>query len=226
MRLRFVLLVLAALLPAACASGPQTEAGSPERAVEDSFLAFQAALLAGDGAQVAALTTADSGNFYRDMADEALTAGRARLSEMTLDHRLVALTLRHGLTALELKRMSGKELLQLCVDRGWIWVEQGWIDRQDFARKRPENYRIIGEAAAARVDNPLSWPRDGVAFRFEEGAWRVRLRHDSGAPNLIAEALIAYYRFGREMSEEEYIYATLEEATGKRPGPDIWSPPL
>lgn len=214
------------LLPAACATGPRTEANTPERAVEDTYVAFKEALLAGDGARVAELTTASSGDFYRDMADEALSAGRSRLADLSLDHRLIALTLRHALSPYELKRMSGKELLTLCVDRGWIWIEESWIDRRYFAGKQPDNYRIIGRAAAAGVDDYLSWPRQGVTFRYEDGRWRVNFEQDVVPPNQVTEALIAYYRYGQEMTEEEYIFKTLEEATGRRPGPEIWSPTL
>ena len=223
---RFLAAVVVVLLPAACATGPQTKESTPERAVEDTYIAFQEALLSGDGAQVAELTTADSGDFYRDMADEALTAGRGRLAEMGLDQRLVVLTLRHGLSAVQLKRMTGKELLALWVDRGWIWIEEGWIDRDYFADKEPGNYRIMGQAAAARASGYLSWPRQGVAFRYEDGGWRVNFSHSYGPPNKVAEALRAYYRYGDKMTEEEYIFTTLEKATGQKPGPDIWNPPL
>src|SRR3546814_15522393 len=58
-RVRGVLaLLLVAVLPAACATGPVTEADTPERAVEDSFVAFRQAVLDGDGEQAAALTPA------------------------------------------------------------------------------------------------------------------------------------------------------------------------
>jgi len=216
-----------ALLLAACAVGPKTGDKTPERAVEETFLAFKEAMLTENGQQVAALTTADSGDFYRDMADEALTAARGRLAELSLDQRLVTLTLRHSLSAREMKRLSGKQLLALWVERGWIWMEESWIDRRELARTYPENYRIIGSAAAAQVDDYGEWQSGaGVAFRFEEGAWRVRLMHESGPPDPVAEALRAYYRYGTRMTEEEYIFTTLEKATGRAPGPDIWNPPL
>src|SRR3546814_16939390 len=92
-------------------SGPVTEADTPERAVEDSFVAFRQAVLDGDGEKAAALTTAASWDYYRDRADDALSAGPGQLQSVPLDQTLVVLTLRHAVTPTDLKSLSGRELL-------------------------------------------------------------------------------------------------------------------
>src|SRR3546814_16661343 len=79
-------LLLVAVLPAACATGPVTEADTPERAVEDSFVAFRQAVLDGDGEQAAALTTAASRHYYRDRADVATSAGTGPLQTLPPPH--------------------------------------------------------------------------------------------------------------------------------------------
>src|SRR3546814_19774378 len=92
-RVRGVLaLLLVAVLPAACATGPVTEADTPERAVEDSFVAFRQAVLAGDGEKAAALTTAASWDYYRDRAADALPAGPGQLQRLPTDQTTLDLT--------------------------------------------------------------------------------------------------------------------------------------
>src|SRR3546814_13736581 len=93
-----------------------------------------------------------------DRADDALSAGPGQLQSVPLDQTLVVLTLRHAVPPTDLKSLSGRELLALWVERGWIWVEEDWIDRQHLASTWPTRYRIIGLAAAARGDNEPHWP--------------------------------------------------------------------
>src|SRR3546814_1883997 len=89
------------------------------------------------------------------------------------------LTLRHAVPPTDLKSLGGRELLALWVERGWIWVEEDWIDRQHLASTWPTRYRIIGLAAAARVNNELYWPpAPGVTFNYERNGWRVNFLHD------------------------------------------------
>src|SRR3546814_12172140 len=116
--------LLVAVLPAACATGPVTEADTPERAVEDSCFAFRQAVLDGDGEKAAALTTAASWDYYRDRADDALSPRPGQLQSAPPDHALVVLPLRHAVPPTALKRLSGRELLTLWVARGWIGVEE------------------------------------------------------------------------------------------------------
>src|SRR3546814_5135507 len=92
-------------------------------AVEDRFVAFRQAGLDGDGEKAAALTTAPSWGYYRDRADDALSAGPGQLQSVPLDQTLVVLTLRHAVPPTDLNSLSGRELLALWVERGRIWVE-------------------------------------------------------------------------------------------------------
>src|SRR3546814_17233807 len=69
-------------------------------------------------------------DYYRDRADDALSAGPGQLQSVPLDQTLVVLTLRHAVPPTDLKSLSGRELLALWVERGWIWVEEDWVDRQ------------------------------------------------------------------------------------------------
>src|SRR3546814_383094 len=150
-----------------------------------------------------------------DRADDALSAGPGQLQSVPLDQTLVVLTLRHAVPPTDLKSLSGRELLALWVERGWIWVEEDWIDRQHLASTWPTRYRIIGLAAAARVDNELYWPpAPGVTFNYERNGWRVNFLHDRRTTNPVSEALIAYFRVGRHGSIENSLYAPLEQ-TGR-----------
>src|SRR3546814_5387014 len=80
-----------------------------------------------------------------DRADDALSAGPGQLQSVPLDQTLVVLTLRHAVPPTDLKSLSGRELLALWVERGWIWVEEDRIDRPPLASTWPTRYRHIGD---------------------------------------------------------------------------------
>src|SRR3546814_15849886 len=108
-RVRGVLaLLLVAVLPAACATGPVTEADTPDRAVEDSFVAFRQAVLDGHGAKAAALTTAASWDYYPHRADDPPSARPAPLHSVPLDQTLLVLTPRPAVPPTAPQRLSGR----------------------------------------------------------------------------------------------------------------------
>lgn len=213
--LRFIIVLFIAAAPLACATAPQTAANSPERAVEDTFLAYQKALLAEDGTTAAGLVTAASWDYYREMADEALTADRNRLEELDFVDRLTALLFRMSLTRDALRRMSGEELVAYSVD-------QGWISREKTANMKLANFRITGDSAKASVIG-----RDGkpstvtMGFETERGAWRLDLLDTINTSRRAMPLAIAL----SGMTEAEFIFASLKRSTGRTPESDIWSPP-
>ena len=212
---RAFIIFLMLALPAGCATQPQTAENSPERAVETTFLSYQKALLDRDGAAAAALVTEDSWAYYRNMADEALTADRQRLQDMDFVDRLTALTFRHALTPADLRRMNGMDLVAVSVDKGWI-------SREKTAKLRLTNYRITGNTATAAVLSPNGKPSSvSMGFRSERGAWRLDLLDNINTARSAMPLAIAL----SGMSEEELLFASLERATGSEAGPEIWTPP-
>ncbi len=217
MKLRLSIVVaLIALLPAACATKPQTAEGTPERAVEQTFLGYKTALLEEDGGAASDLVTAGSLEYYRDMADESLTANRARLMDMHVVDRITILLFRQGLTTEQLRRMSGKELMAFAVERGWF-------SENSVATAELTNYRTEGafaEANLLRRDGSAS--SIGMEFRREDDAWRLDLLHNLDVARKSMRLALAL----SGMSEEELLRKSLESSTGEKVTPAIWDPPL
>ena len=207
--------VLIAMLLSACAAAPQTAENTPERAVEDAFLAYTSALLAQDGVSGSALLTAASLDYYRDMADEALTADRQRLLDTHIVDRITILLFRHGLTVDQLRRMSGKELAEVAIDRGWV-------SKSSAARTKLTNYRVFGDVATANVLNRSGDPSSvAMRFRLEQGSWRLDLLKNLEEARKVMRLALAL----SGKTEDELLIETLEESSAGRPGPEIWNPP-
>lgn len=230
--LRAVLILAVGVLVAACAAPSQTEPNSPERAVEDAYLAFRAAVLAGDGRAAAELATEESWTFFGDLAVDALEADRSRLERMDIDRQLAVLVLRHGLTSQQLQSMSGQELLAQMIDEGWIWIAQAWVTRDSLARARLSDFYVLTRRATASGQSVGSWPPDmqwpaglGAAFRYERDDWRVQFHFKSTEHSRKTRIVSAYFSGQKPHNTEDYVYESLQRVTGRKAGPEIWGPP-
>lgn len=190
-------------------------AGASPDAVKDSFLNYQAALLTGDGEKAANAVTQGSRDYYRAYADQALTLDRQGLKQLHVADRVTVMLLRHSLDRQQLESMTGGEIIAYA-------VEQGWIDKESTARIRLGDYAVQGDFASAALLG-----KDGAAspfkleFLMEDGQWRL----DLAEMLKIARFGIDYAVRQSGMSEEEFVFFVLEYSSGRKPGPEIWSPP-
>jgi hypothetical protein len=217
MTLRFyIVALLVSLLPAACSPTLRTAADTPERSVEVAFLVYKSALQQRSGAVASGLMTRASHGYYRQIADEALTADRQRLLELPVSDRMTVLMFRHGLTVEKLRHASGKALAATAVDRGWF-------GQTGAAAVELTNFRITGDEATANLLGK-SGEVSEVTMKFlrEDDAWRIDLLHSLEQGRKAMKLGLAL----SGMSEDELVHIALEKATGRKPGPEIWNPPL
>ena len=207
--LRSVLAFALLLLPGAAAAEAVDD-------VKQSFLAYKTAIIAADGEAAAEVVTEGSHDYFRKLADQALTLDREGLHDINLGDRVYSMLLRHSLDRSQLESMSGEDVVSYAVD-------EGWIGRENAGQLQLGNYEVEGETASGTILRP-----DGGATTFkmefvkEDGRWLLDL---VALMNLTRAAFdFAVQQSG--LSEDEFVVLMLEAGTGRKPGPDIWSPPL
>lgn len=210
MRLRRLIVILALLLPLPAAA--QDEATSE---VRESFLDYKAAILSGDGETAAELVTQRTHALYRGFADSALRLDKPRLDELHVMDRMSVMQLRHQMTRQQLESMSGGEIVAYAVDNGWI-------GKDGAARLQVGDFTVEGDSASAPIlggDGKETLLR--MRFAREDGLWRLDL------VEMMALTRVAIAQAIRQtgMSEDTFILVFLEAASGRKPSPDIWSPP-
>ena len=99
--LRSVLMFAAVMWPVAAAAGPVDE-------VKQSFQAYKAAIIEADGDAAAEVVSEGSHNYFRKLADQALTLDREGMHEIHLGDRIYSMLLRHTLNRSQLESMSGE----------------------------------------------------------------------------------------------------------------------
>ncbi|WP_193370618.1 hypothetical protein [Pelagibius marinus] len=204
---------LSALLLVFCLATPA--AAEPVDDVKESFLTYKTAILEADGAAAAKVVTQNSRDYFRDLADQALTLDRAGLHDIHLTDRLYAMLLRHKLDRSRLQQMSGGEVVSYAVDNGWI-------GRNGASQLRLGHYEIEGDHANGTILRP-----DGLKSPFrmefvkEDGRWLL----DLVALMKLTRTAFEYAVQQSGLSEDEFVLLMLEQGTGVKPGPEIWSPP-
>ena len=208
MRLRSFIVALLLLAAAPVAAAPQDD-------VSATFEAYRVALLATDGEKAAEIVTQGSRDLYRHYANQALTLDHAALNRVHIADRLTILLLRHSVERERLMQMGGAEIIAYAVD-------QGWISKEGTAGIQLGNYQVAGDIATGtllRTDGSETSYK--VEFLKEDGDWHLNLKK-----------MLEFARIGIEyavkqagMSEDEFILALLEYSTGRKPGPEIWTPP-
>ncbi len=206
--MRRLLVLLFLLLPLPAAAEPLDE-------VKESFLAYKVAILEADGEAAAEVVTQNSRDYFRRLANHALTLDRAGLHEIHLTDRLYAMLLRHNLDRATLQGMSGGEVVSYAVG-------EGWIGRNGASQLRLGHYEIEGDHASGTILRP-----DGLKSTFkmefvkEGGKWLLDLV-------ALMELTRTAFEFAVQqsgLSEDDFVLLMLEQGTGRKPGPGIWSPP-
>ncbi len=206
-RLPVLLLVVSLVVPSL--------AHADATAVDQSFQAYRTAILASDGAKAAAVVTQDSHDLYREYADQALTLDRSGLNALHVMDRTNVLLLRHSLDRSRMESMSGEEIIAFAVD-------QGWIGKEGAERLQLGDYEVTGDAATGTVLAP-DGRRTSFKLQFLKEAERWRL--DLVSMLNITRTAIEYSVRQSGMSEDEFLFLVLEVSTGRKAGPEIWSPP-
>lgn len=207
---------LPALLILVLHTMPLPASAEPLDDVKQSFLAYKTAILASDGDAAADLVTQGSRNYYRALAEHALTLDYAGLHRLHVTDRVTTMLLRQSLNRDQLKSMSGSEVVSYAVD-------QGWIGKEGAAQLQLGNYRIDGVGATGIILRP-----DGQETTFkmefvkEDGRWLLDLL---ALMNLTRTAF-EYSIKQSGLTEDQFILLMLEYSTGRKPGPSIWTPPL
>lgn len=89
-------------------------------AIHATFAQYKEALLQGNGSKAADVVSNRTITFYDGIVTHALTTPRSKLEALDFISKFMVLRIRHEFTKAELSEMTGRELLQLGVDKGWI----------------------------------------------------------------------------------------------------------
>ena len=199
-----------------CALAGHVVAGedSPDAAaIQTTFAQYRSALLQGNGSKAADVVSAGTIAFYDGIRTHALNTPRAKLTELDFISKFIVLRMRHEFTRPRISDMTGRELLELGVNNGWI--SKSSVTNID----RLVNINVKTDQASAAM--PMA--PDVPAFHFlkESGQWKL----DLVASFALANAAMKHEIAKTELTEDEFITRMLSILSSKEVDDRIFSPP-
>lgn len=111
-------------------------------AILAAFAEYNAAILAKDGAKAITLLSKENFDYHEKMLQKAMTAGLEELNALSGPDRMLAVNLRHKLPLAEARNWSGAQVVQYCIDKGWM-------TNDSLKTCRVENIKVDGNRASA-----------------------------------------------------------------------------
>jgi hypothetical protein len=178
---------------------------------------YRRCLVARDGTSALAVLTPETFAEYERLRRLSLELTRAELVQADLMDRVVVLSVRARLTGAELRAMTGRELLRLSIDRGWV----GSNLPNSVKLKRVEG-RV---AYVAFVENGEEMPFEIPMLRQSGSRWGVDLVELSRLVRPAMQQLLTRLAEQHGTDLNGALILIIERLIGQAPPESIWDPP-
>lgn len=203
----------AAMLALALAPLATAAASDDAAPVKAAFKTYQSALLKQDGAAAAAIVDRGTVDYYQRTRDLAVSGKPDHVKKLPVLDKLIVLRMRLQVPLAQLKAMDGKRALAFGVTQGWIGSE--------VAKAEAGAIEITGDRASLTFVVGGKPTPVKLGLRREAGGWRV----DLVSLFRLSDAVIRKRQEDSGKSEDDFIFALLEQLAGKPVPPTIWNPP-
>jgi hypothetical protein len=202
-------LIATAFFSSSCGSGSTED----RQAVRDSFNAYRAAIVKGDGAAAVNQFTAETKARYAKILALALNGSEQEVRSLGTFDKIAVLNARHNIDPKALQEMTAEALLSHGVSQGWSGKEG--IQDLSIGAVRQSGNRAVGEVVNQGEPTPLRF-----TFLKENGQWKFDILSNLEE----AAAQLKSAAQAQKMSEDEFIIKNLEAASGRRVADTIWQP--
>lgn len=183
------------------------------KAIEQVFLSYRAAILAGEGTAAAGLLSQSTYDYYDHARQMALSGDARTVQDLPLSDQVQILLYRIRVPQAALESLSPLGLIAHS-------IEQGWIAKQSVEKIQPGEVKVRADEAIIHV--VIDGEDRGPAFRFarEARGWRLDL-----VPVMRATDSSLRSALQREgMGESDFILAVVERAVDDEVGIEAWIP--
>ncbi len=202
-------LTLATVALSAFISFGQTES---DRVIQ-CFENYKKAILQGQGSEAIKYVDKTTVDYYGTELNLALSGDSATIDQLSLIDKLTVFIARHKMDPAVLKKMNGRDFFIYAVDKGMI-------GKNSVATTEVVNVSVDGNSASGQMSaNGVKTP---LAFNFkkEDNQWRVDLTSIFPQTNLALRKALTQ----QGMSDNDFIFKTLENLTGRAVTGKIWQP--
>lgn len=184
-----------------------------EALIKATFAGYKSAILEDRGADAVNFVDSRTINYYDRVLKHVINADSLEIAQLDVLDKMVVLSIRARTKADKILSMDGAQLFVYA-------IEEGMVGKGSVSQTHLSVMEVDGNAAKAfltkgDLETPLFFD-----FYKEEGSWKIDITtvFDIGAKYLLQMV----DEMG--MTEIEFIFSALEQATGVRPGKEIFLP--
>jgi len=189
----------------------QVWAQTDEELVRKTFNNYKQSILNAQGKEAIRFIDQKTVRYYDKELELSVSGDSATINNLALMDKLTVFIARHQVPKSELLSMTGSQFFIYAVD-------QGMIGKNSVIAIQIGEVQVKGEVAYGRMvsngqDTPLFFQ-----FNKESKQWKVNLT--SVLPQ--ANASLAEMLSAQGLSDNDFIFQTLESKTGRKVAKDIW----
>ena len=194
---------------------PKPDLAAVEKEIRDCFARYKEAIMNGRGKEAAEYVDQATIEWYRQSLEWAKSAKRHEVEAMPFMDKMQVLMIRSRIPKEKVLSMSGKEFFIYGVDSGMVSKDSvekiGGVSKVSSIHENFAKTKMLHDGKEAPF---------GFSFTFEEGQWKLNIP----SVFLIASQAIKTVVKEMEMTEDQFIFSSLEHATGKKPTDSLWEP--
>ncbi len=181
--------------------------------VKQCFNNYKQAILVSDGEEAIKWVDEHTLQYYEEILSFSLSADSSAIQERTLMDKLTILSIRHRVPKEEVLKMSGDDFFKYAINEGMVGKNS--VMNIEIGEVSIEGEFATGNIVASGQKSPLNFH-----FYKEEDAWKIDLTSIFQVSNAGLSSMIK----SNGMTENEFIFSSLEMLTGKKVEDSIWEP--
>jgi hypothetical protein len=179
--------------------------------IKNTFSNYKKSVLEGNGTEAAKWVDSKTLTYYSKMLQAAVYADSAEVQNLELLDKLIVLSARHRVPKSEILNMQHNDFFVYSIDKGMI--SKGTVLTVEIGEVNVDGVAANGKLISDGQVSPLFFQ-----FAKEEGQWKLNITSLFPVSNAGLKKRIS----DNEMTEDEFIFKTLERLTGRPVGKEIW----
>jgi hypothetical protein len=181
--------------------------------VKKTFSSYKKSILEGKGSEAAKWVDGKTLAYYESMLKISLYSDSSEVQKLGLMDKLIVLSVRHRIPKSELAGMTGKDFFSYSVDKGMVGKNS--VMTLEIGEVKVSDNFANGEVLANGQKAPLFFQ-----FNKEEGQWKLDLTSLFPATTAALKKVLT----DNGMTENDFVFKSLEMITGKPVGNVVWHP--
>lgn len=179
--------------------------------VRNTFEEYKKALLESKGEEALQYVDRRTFQYYDRMLGLAKTASPDRVDALPITDKMLVLSIRNLTTLDQIRSFDGEALFAYAIKIGLVGTKS--LENASIGEVTINRNLAKGEVKTNGKKSP-------IAFNFyrDRGFWKIDVASIIPATN---EALKKMLQENGQ-DENQFILTTLEQSTGKKPGPNVW----